>query len=248
LPLVPESRHPLDPALTFAREAADRFTKVHDYSCTLVKRERVDGRLIAPQRLMVKVRQRPFSVYLKQLTPRSLAGQEVIYVEGENDNKLVAHTTGLKHRFVGAVKLKLDGAIAMHNNRYPITEIGILRLLERVIEVGQDDRNDAECRVTYFDRRSVDGRPCSGVEVVHPEAKAGCLYHLARVYIDEELQVPIRFEAYTWPEEGSDELRLVEEYTYTDLRLNEGFDDDDFSPQNQAYAFARAGHSAMAQQ
>ena len=37
----------------------------------------------------------PFSVYMKFLKPRAVAGREVIWVKGQNDNKLIAHEGGL---------------------------------------------------------------------------------------------------------------------------------------------------------
>ena len=53
-------------------------------------------------------------------------------------------------------------------------------------------------------------------------------YHLARIFVDDALQVPIRFAAYTWPENAGDPPQLEEEYTYRQLQFNVGYSDADF--------------------
>ena len=71
--------HPLLPVvrtLKVTQEEIDR--NVHDYCCTLVKHERVDGELGEPQHIMLKVMNDPFSVYMSFLKP--YAGREVLYV------------------------------------------------------------------------------------------------------------------------------------------------------------------------
>src|SRR5262245_58578134 len=69
-----DAAHPLDPALKIAREGLEHIdAKVKDYTCTIVKRERIDGVLGDIQFLSAKVRHHgktnkqdnPFSVYLK---------------------------------------------------------------------------------------------------------------------------------------------------------------------------------------
>jgi hypothetical protein len=60
---------------------------------------------------------------------------------------------------------------------------------------------------------------------------------MARIYVDDELQLPIRFEAYDWPTQQGAEPQLIEEYTYMNLKVNQGFTDADFDVHNPAYAF-----------
>lgn len=231
-----EGEHPLMPAIRWAHSAIDDIEAIDDYSCTLVKRERVGGRLIGPQYLALKVRHRPFSVYLEYLAPRSLRGREVIYVAGENNNKLVAHTTGIQRRLLSRVSLRPTSRLAMTDNRYPITEVGILRLTQRLIEVGEHDMQQGNCQVavTSID---LDKQPCTCIEVVHPDASKDFLFHKAKIYIENKRRLPVRYEAYDWPENPGEQPPLIEEYTYLNLKLNNGFTDDDFSPDNPEYGF-----------
>ncbi|MDP6058804.1 MAG: DUF1571 domain-containing protein, partial [Pirellulaceae bacterium] len=55
-------------------------------------------------------------------------------------------------------------------------------------------------------------------------------YHIANIYIDSELHMPIRVETHGWPKDGDTKPVLEEEYTLTRLRLNVGLTDADFSP------------------
>ena len=50
---------------------------------------------------------------------------------------------------------------------------------------------------------------------------------------DDELQIPIRYESYDWPQKEGGQPVLLEEYTYTDLKVNVGLTDKDFDPDNE---------------
>ena len=77
------------------------------------------------------------------------------------------------------------------------------------------------------------------IETTHPRQSPDFLFYQVRVYIDQELGLPIRFEAYDWPDRPEAAPELVEEYTYTDLKLNVGLSDIDFDVSNADYAFGR---------
>jgi hypothetical protein len=59
------------------------------------------------------------------------------------------------------------------------------------------------------------------------------------ISIDKELNLPIRFEAYDWPARPGHEPLLMEEYTYSNLRLNVGLKERDFDPNNTQYSYGR---------
>jgi hypothetical protein len=144
---------------------------------------------------------------------------------------------GLRDRLFGTVSLPPNGAIAMQNQRYPITEIGILNLTRRLIEVAEKDLQYGECEVQFLKGAKINNRVCTCIEVVHPVPRRNFLFHLARVFVDDELNLPIRYEAYDWPKEKDSPPELIEEYTYLDLKLNNGFTDRDFDPRNPEYRF-----------
>ncbi len=229
--------HPLMPVLRWAYSGIGNVEKLQDYSATLVKRERIGGKLGDNQYMFVKIRQKPFSVYIYFLSPPDLRGQEVIYLQGQNNGNLLAHTVGLKDKLVGTVQLKPDGVIAMRGNRYPLTEIGILNLIRRLVEVGEQDVKYGECNVKFYRGAKINNRVCTCIEVVHPVPRRNFLFHLARIFVDDELNLPIRYESYDWPKEPGGPPELIEEYTYLNLKLNNGFTDADFDVRNPNYRF-----------
>ena len=194
----------------------------------MVKRERIGGKLGDYEYMFVKLRHQPFSVYMYFLGPAELKGQEVIYVEGQNDGNMWAHGVGIKNTMFGTVSLKPDGPIAMRNQRYPLTELGILNLTRRLVEVGEQDVKYGECEVKFYEGAKINNRVCTCIEVVHPVPRRNFLFHLARIFVDEEFNLPIRYESYDWPKEKGGPPELIEEYTYLNLKLNNGFTDADF--------------------
>ena len=125
----------------------------------------------------------------------------------------------------------------MSGNRYPITEFGIKRLIERMILLGERELQHQECEVEIRDHVNFTDHVCQCIEVKHPIKREHFEYHLVRIYIDNELRVPIRFESYDWPQAGSDDPVLMEEYTYRNLKLNVGLTEADFQRDNPAYGF-----------
>lgn len=65
------------------------------------------------------------------------------------------------------------------------------------------------------------------------------MFYRVRVFFDQELGLPIRFEAYDWPASLKAVPELVEEYIYMDLKLNVGLCDLDFDVTNAYYSFGR---------
>jgi hypothetical protein len=231
------NEHPLMPALRWAYSGVGNIEKIADYSATVVKHERVDGKLLDYEHMFVKIRHKPFSVYMYFLAPTKIKGQEVIYVDGANNNNMWAHTTGLKDKMFGKVLIKPDGPIAMSGQRYPLTELGILNLTRRLVQVAEQDIKYGECEVKFFKGAKINNRVCTCIDVMHPVPRRNFLFNRARIFVDDELNVPIRYEAWEWPKEPGGDPELIEEYTYLNLKINNGFTDSDFDEKNPNYHF-----------
>lgn len=238
---------------TVIQEAERRhrsFTdQVADYTCTLVKRERINGHLLGYEHAEVKVRHRqvrngrivvPFSVYVKFLAPADLQGREVIYVEGQNDGKLIARRGGRRFAYVTTAVDPLS-EVAMERNRYPITHMGIKNLIEELLVVGQEELHNPPEELLYrqVDGVKIDGRVCRMLEFTHPVRRDSYRYHIARIFVDNELDLPIRHAAYDWPDEEGGKPKLLEEYTYLNLKLNVDLTDWDFDHRNEEYQFLK---------
>lgn len=231
---VADSSDELERALSLARKSLKTLKKIRDYECVFERQERVGGTLLEETRMEMKVRQTPFSVYMRFVAPPSTAGREVIYVEGGNDGNLIAHGTGLQQA-VGTVKLDPNGLWAMRGGRYPITDAGMTKLIEKLLALGAKKELFRECRVS-IDAIEFAERAGTRVELRNPAPQGDFRLAIARIVLDDGWNVPVHFEAWEWPKEG-DEPILIERYSYLDVRLDPGLTDLDFSPENPAYAF-----------
>jgi hypothetical protein len=218
---------PLAQVLRWAEVLRQRADKINDYSCTFIKRERIDDQLGEHQQMQLRIRHRPFSIYAAYLAPESVKGRRAVWIEGHNGGKLLAAGTGLQS-LLGTMSLDPQGSLAMQGNLYPITEIGIRNLADKMLRTTQQDAKLSQADITFRQGAKVGDRSCVCIQLVHPVAKTGLRYHMTRMYVDEELLLPIRFEGYTWPSAAGGDPLLIEEYTYTNLRFNHGFTDRDF--------------------
>ncbi|MCE5268699.1 MAG: DUF1571 domain-containing protein [Planctomycetaceae bacterium] len=230
------NEHPLMPTLRWAYSGLRDVEMIQDYSATIAKRERIGGKLRNYEYMFVKLRQKPFSVYMCFLGPADLKGQEVIFVQGQNNGNMWAHGVGLQ-KMIGTVSLKPDGPVAMRNQRYPLTELGILNMTKRLVEVAEKDKNYGECDVKFYPGAKINGRVCTCIEVIHPVPRRNFLFHMAQIFVDKELNLPIRYASFDWPREKGGKPELMEEYTYLNLKLNNGFTDADFDTRNPSYKF-----------
>jgi hypothetical protein len=230
------NEHPLMPALRWAYDGIGNVEKIEDYSATLAKQERIGGKLADYEYMFIKMRHRPFSVYMNFLAPAGLKGQEVMFIEGKNEGKMWAHGVGVQAVF-GTVSLEPTSVIAMKNQHYPLTELGILNMVRRLVEVGETDRHYGECEVNFIKNAKVNDRVCTCIQVTHPVPRRNFLFHLARIFVDDELNLPIRYESYDWPKEAGGPPELIEQYTYLNLKINNGFTDGDFDVKNPNYKF-----------
>jgi len=244
------AEHPLMPVLRYALETHGKLAaKVRDYKCRLVKRERKDGRLLLHEVMDLKLRQPglgsggaavPMGVYLKWHAPGKIEGREVVWTQGRNYNNLMATKGGEGNLKTFTLTVPLRSPRAMERTNYPISEIGMLNLAERLIQDGVkhmelDTRR--ECQVRVAEGAKIDGRVCRFIEVVFPVAREGIKFHKAQVFVDQQSDMPIRYAAYSWPKEAGGEPPLLEEFTYVNVKLNVGLTDEDFNPKNPAYKF-----------
>lgn len=226
-----EGEHPLAPVIRACKSSLDHIDQnIRDYSCTLVKRERVDGELGEAQHIFMKMREEPFSVYMQFLQP--FQGREVLYVDGQHDNEMIVLEAGFKRKLLGKMQLDPEGMVAMRGQKYPITKVGIKNLLHQIIERSEADLKYAECEVKTKENMSINGRSTTMVQIVHPIPRQNFRTHIARIFFDKEHLVPIHYDSFLWPEQTGGQPPLEESYTYTNLKINNGFAARDFDSSN----------------
>jgi hypothetical protein len=210
---------------------------IRDYQCTFAKRERVDGELGDYQIITLKVMQQPFSVYMNFQKP--YAGREVVYVAGQNDGKLTVLDAGFT-RMLGKLSLDPTGPRAMSGQKHPITDVGIRNLSAKLTKMWENEMQFAECDVTVKPNIKVEGRNTTMVQVVHPVARQNFKFNAARVFFDDELKIPVHFDAYSWPVKEGGEPQLEESYTYAkNLKVNNSLTARDFDANNNPDIFKK---------
>jgi hypothetical protein len=218
----------MDQPIALLEQTRVKLDQVADYECTLVKHERVRGKLLPEQVLTMRARRQPYSVYLHFQAPEAVRGQEVCYVDGRNKGLMRVHPAGWR-RIVGFVSLDLRDPRGFEDNRHPITEASLWWLSEATARYWQMERQVNKTQVRMEDR-VFQGRPCIWIETTHPERHAAAYYAYRCVLcIDRESRLPVRVEAYDWPRPNAPAGgELLECYSYLDVRCNIGLADRAF--------------------
>lgn len=241
------SANTLIPILEYAKNGLEDINRnVQDYTCDFYKRERVQGELLGRQHLQAKVRHEqrndsevvvPRSIYLRYVSPQSLQGREVLYVQNERGGDLIARRGGTRLPNT-TLQLEPDGALAMEGQRYPITEFGMKNLVRRLIQVIESDTRRENCDVRMFKDAKLNDRPCTHIQVTHRTRNPRWAFYQARIFVDDQLQLPVYFASYDWPAQPGGEPVLLEEYIFTNIKTNLGLTDRDFDRDNPEYGFS----------
>ena len=252
---VNAAKHPLDPLMALADRGLEIIdAKYPNYTAKLLTQVRTGNTLHDEILMQVKIRHAsdavdseppegkgaakvPFSVYTRFLKPKAKVGQEAIWVEGKDDGMILGHGTGLLN--IKTVRLDPMGAFAMNGNRYPIFQIGFRNLIVKMKEFGENDRKYDECEVQIERNVEVDGRSCTLLTITHPHKRDHFDYHIAKIYLDDEYEIPTGYEGYLWPEEQGGEPVLLEKYFYLDLKLDSELKDIDFDITNPEYQYPK---------
>ncbi|WP_437205421.1 DUF1571 domain-containing protein [Planctomicrobium sp. SH664] len=227
------AEHPLSPAIKLAQEGLTALAPIDNYQAILVRRERIGNKLL-DSRIELKIRENPFSVYLKFQQPS--AGREALYVAGKNQNNVLAHDVGFAG-LAGTLELDPKGSFAMDQNRHPITMIGLRNMVTSLLEQWVNEANLGGATVKVLPATTFGKVVCRGVEVSYSQAKGGLKFQTTRLYVDDSTSLPVRVQAYDFPGRRDKEPPLAEDYFYTELKTNIGLAENDFSTRNPKYRF-----------
>ncbi len=202
---------------------------VTDYTCTFYKQERIDDDLQKAETMAMKFREQPFSVYLKW-TGSASKGQEALIVKGKYGDKVVVHPSGLLGVLFRKVSLDPEGKLAMRHSRRPISYAGMANMIHLAIGQCELAKAAGDLSIEYLGIRQEARRDTYVFNRILPDGK-GYPCHQLFIFIDRELLLPVRTEAYLW------DGRLLSDYRYTDIVLNPGLTDTDFDPENPKYTY-----------
>lgn len=237
-----QSAHPLEEVIQFAGASREALAEVKDYTAIFTKTEVLNNRRVIKQVMEIKLREKPFSVYLRNRSGKE-DGREVIYVSNANNGNLVVHDVGIK-AIAGTIAIRPNGPEVMEENRYPVTQIGMSNMLNTAFQIWDTEKkysDPATVDVKFFPNAKLGAKPheitCQAVQITHKQQHKELKFQLSRIYFDKDTRLPIRAERYGWPRRPGEQGALVEEYTYSNIKTNVGLTNADFDPRNPRYAF-----------
>jgi len=210
----------------FINSAIEQFRNVADYTCTLDKRVNKNGTLYEELDIYVKYK-KPKHYYFRWDQGQA-KGQEVIFVEGKHRDKIVAHSGGLFRFFT--LHLDPEGKMAMQKNRHSLKESGLEKVMYMIETNYIHSRETGLGTIKYIGEDRIGETDVLVINGSFPENQ-GFYTHEIIIALDKELLLPVKVSVYDWSYE------LIEEYEFRDLRINVGFSELDFDPDNPEYNF-----------
>jgi hypothetical protein len=218
----------LDPE-AWLSEAEAAYDRVTSYTAVFHKQQRVAGKLLPEETILLKCRRMPLSLYMKWIKA-PYKGSELVYVAGWNEGQVRAHRGGIL-RFVTRNLDPSDPGL-MAGNLRPVTSTGIGYLLQAAAANIRKAIKVGELAFSEHGAETVYGRNTQVLGVVFPKEKAedydGYRYVINQ---DVESRIPIKIRIYDRDDQ------LVEHYGYENLDLNASLTDTDFDPKNPEYHF-----------
>ncbi len=241
IPFEEEAQSPVGTALhgrwalkasqSLLQQGQSNLGNISDYSAQFKRQERINGALLNPQTMNLKVRHAPFSLYMKWTEGDK--GRQLIFVEGQNENQVLIQIGGVPGRLTGALPMAPNDPRVLAESRYPATCAGMLELTKIILQHHATDLGRASGVTSEIrDGESFDNRPCFLTTLVYENPSINADYSKSTIFIDKELSVPVCVRNYTWIEgqapKADNEDSLIEFYSYTGLELNTQLSDNDF--------------------
>lgn len=233
-----EEQHPIQPLLDMAEQRLVEFNaEVRTYQCIVHRKERVNGRLMARQAAVLRVRQNPFAVYLKVIGGEA-DGREAIYNPRRYGDQVIVKNGGRQFSFV-TIGLDPRSPLIMAETNYRVQDWGLAQGLQTVLNILKEEKKYSDVKVEYFEGAKADGRPAFGARITHPTYRQGMRFYQALVLIDEEMRLPVFYQAVSWPRPPSNRPLLIEEFSFTRWKFNIALDERYFWHKNPNYGFSR---------
>jgi hypothetical protein len=224
---VADSPRQTDPLGTMLGEARSALGKLRDYSGTFTRQERLKGTLSAEQVGEMKMRINPVGVYVRFAIPDAASGMEVAYSGAKRDGKMRYRPAGVMGR-KGFQKLELDDVKFLTENRHPVNEWGIGPVIERIATATAREKVLNNPVEVYTADYQFANRNVTRYEILMRRPHALRYAERMVVFTDKETKLPLRFEAYDEPRNGAAIGELIEAYSFTDLKFNQGIGENTF--------------------
>ena len=159
---------PAKDAVEFLQKCLDRYDRkgIKGYRMIMEKQESIDGKLQPREVVEVFFRTEPYSFLLRWLKGARLA-KSVLYVEGENGDKMLAHPSGLVGDFLKVVRVDPEGPQAHRESRYTIKQLGLRNVLRRTRTFWGKAKEKGQLNVKHLGVRKVQDRKSTRLNSSH---------------------------------------------------------------------------------
>jgi len=179
----------------------------------------------------------PRRIYLRFSEPSSVSGREVIWRQDLYNGKMAVHEPG----FLLSLKtiwLDPNGILAMQGQRHPISEVGIVKLTEQLIQRGKEDLDNPLLSIGLQTNHKHDDLSTHLITIIKNQtSNIEGDYGRAEIVFDPERNLVLSFRSYATPTSPSDSPQLIESYSYHNLQVNVGLTESDFDVTNEQYDF-----------
>lgn len=217
-------------------EAGKYYDSIPGYQAHMIRQETVKGTQMPKEEMEVLYRKDPLSIYMKVVGENG-KGREILYVKGQNDNKLTVVTGQGDNRLLGVGKkleLSLDSPLITGKNRVSIDQSGFGRpigILSNLLQQAEQGRR-AEDTLIYLGavKKPESALPLTGVVVKLVPGDDPLLpkggrreYYFCQDEKSAGNHLPVLILTY------DEAQKLVEYYYFDDFRIPAKFSDADFS-------------------
>jgi hypothetical protein len=218
---------PAPDPVSFLSKCLERYDSqgIRGYTMVMQKQERLGDVLQPTEEVDVAFREKPHSVFLRWLRGQRRA-ESVLYVQGENDDKMIARPAGVAGLLVKTVARDPDGEEAKQSGRYSLRDFGLRKGLARSLATWKAAKEKGTLDVRYLGIRKV------------REAGDRLCYTLRRQMKEPEedgvTEATLYFDKETWFRVGAvlkgEGGKLIGEYMFRNIRLNPEFKPEQFTP------------------
>lgn len=195
--------------------------EITEYTCTMVKRERINNKLSEEEEIFCSFREKPFSV-LMQWKKGVQQAEASLFVLGENKNMIQVRPSGFFKRNL-TISLSPDAPQVLESSRYTVYEFGLERGMRRTYTAWKEIRDRGLLQFEYLGVKSIKeagNRPCHVIRrTCNPPEEDGMT------------EITIMLDEQTWLQVGSvlkAGNELIGYYYFRDINTKPNFPADRF--------------------
>jgi len=211
-----------NPAKLFKRSLNHFDATIRDYRGTLYRQERMFGKLGREQVINFKFKDDPHSVAMSWVHNAAKIDR-LLYVEGQNDNKMLVRQDGL-FALLGTARRDPHSKDVLVASLKPVTEFGFLKVLQSLADESASGPGKPKVTTKYVKTFYKYGRNVIEFEQTIDNPHDMKVSKRTMLF-DIDLLIPIERMAY------GPNGELLYKYVYRDMRFNTGLTSSDFTPQ-----------------